>query len=60
MPVSFSDLYRICSRPGMNRELPHMNKSDNWDYKKYCADESLGIVSNSCSVDFETYGYRCR
>lgn len=42
---------------GIDKPLPHANKSVDFDYRTYYTDETAAIVADHCRVDIAKFGY---
>lgn len=51
------DFQRVCRRLGMDRTLPHLNRSEHDNYRSYYDVETRNIVAERYRVDIELFGY---
>ena len=52
-----ADFNKVCDMIGVNRELPHVNRSVRTDYREYYTDETRAIVGSIAQADIEMFGY---
>jgi hypothetical protein len=52
-----ADFNKVCDMIGVNRELPHVNRSVRTDYREYYTDETREIVGSIAQADIEMFGY---
>jgi len=52
------DFKQVCRRLGVNRELPHLNRSQRVGYPEYYDPETIEIVRRWFQRDIELFGYR--
>ncbi len=54
------DWKKVCKRLGINKELPHFNKSQHKPYYEYYDDELIEVVRNKYKEDIDYFGYKYR
>ena len=51
------DFQEVCRHIGVQKKLPHKNKSSRGDYRAYYTDETAQIISDYFASDIERFGY---
>jgi hypothetical protein len=51
------DFKKICTKLGLNVELPHINRTIHKYYREYYDEESLSLITDAYREDLETLGY---
>ncbi|MEM6262743.1 MAG: sulfotransferase family 2 domain-containing protein [Bacteroidota bacterium] len=51
------DFVEICRRLNIKETLPHVNRSNRGDYRKYYTKRSASLVAEAFQADIETFGF---